>query len=145
MDSSKKKIIKKYFWWIFLVMWLVEVMVVGVYVCFFCFFVFFSITSGLTRFLPPSFPLLSLGVIITGRPAGMQLHVDLPLFACQFIVFRLFLAAESVPLCTMEGLTDHKRRRSRPTKTVEGRTQRQFWNFFSFFFKNFVVFSWTLF
>jgi hypothetical protein len=41
MDSSKKKIIKKYFWWIFLVMWLVEVMVVGVYVCFFLFFCFF--------------------------------------------------------------------------------------------------------
>jgi hypothetical protein len=59
MDSSKKKIIKKYFWWIFLVMWLVEVMVVGVYVCFFLCFVFFNYLrphSVSPAFVSSSFP-----------------------------------------------------------------------------------------
>ena len=30
-------------------------------------------------------------VIVTRGPAGVELHVELPFFACQFIVLGLFL------------------------------------------------------
>ena len=50
------------------------------FVGFTCLF-FYWFTSDLARFLPPSFPLLALGVIIASRPARMKLHVDLALFA----------------------------------------------------------------
>lgn len=63
----------------------------------FCFF-FFN-TSGLAAWLLPSpLPLLALRVIVTGRPARVQLHVDLPLFAGQLIVLGLLVAAQRVPL-----------------------------------------------
>ena len=45
------------------------------------FFFVYWFTSDLARFLPPSFPLLALGVIIASRPARMKLHVNLALFA----------------------------------------------------------------
>lgn len=42
--------------------------------------------------------LLALGIIVSGRPSWIQLHVDLALLPCLFIVFGLFFSAEAVPL-----------------------------------------------
>lgn len=37
-------------------------------------------------------------IVVSGRPAGVELHVELPFFASQFIVLGLFLSGQRVPL-----------------------------------------------
>jgi len=42
--------------------------------------------------------LLALRVVVSRRPARIELHVDLPLLPGQLVVLGLFFAAEAVPL-----------------------------------------------
>lgn len=51
---------------------------------------------GLSGLLVP-FPLLLLPVVIPCGPAGVQLHVELPLLPRQLVVFCLLLSRQRVP------------------------------------------------